>query len=160
MARETFIPNVLDYWLPRLTGSQVKIIILMSRITVEGGVEQGARAWNTSILTKLTGVSAHGILDACRQLRGMGLVEQRPGEDRKTVEEMLRNKHPQGSPSGGPERCAWCGCGTYSLHDHHYPKHRQEGGTEVVRICPNCHSEYHHLIAPCFSLNWSVFLNV
>ena len=41
--------------------------------------------------------------------------------------------------------CEWCGERNYILQEHHYPIPRFKGGTEVVRICPNCHATYHHI---------------
>lgn len=41
--------------------------------------------------------------------------------------------------------CEWCGCGCNVLQEHHYPKMKSEGGIDVVKICPNCHYEFHYL---------------
>ncbi len=40
-------------------------------------------------------------------------------------------------------KCEWCGCECYTLHEHHYPISRKAGGTKTVQICPNCHATYH-----------------
>lgn len=42
--------------------------------------------------------------------------------------------------------CEWCGTKTNAIHYHHYPIPRKNGGTELVKICPNCHYEYHNII--------------
>lgn len=42
-------------------------------------------------------------------------------------------------------KCEWCGKSCYILHDHHYPIPKKDGGTEIVRICPNCHYTFHKL---------------
>lgn len=42
-------------------------------------------------------------------------------------------------------KCEWCGKGCYILHEHHYPIPKKDGGTEIVRICPNCHYTFHKL---------------
>lgn len=39
--------------------------------------------------------------------------------------------------------CEWCGCGCNILHEHHYPTPKRLGGTKTVKICPNCHYEFH-----------------
>ena len=39
--------------------------------------------------------------------------------------------------------CEWCGCKCNILNEHHYPIPKSKGGTETVKICPNCHSEFH-----------------
>ncbi len=44
----------------------------------------------------------------------------------------------------GSKICEWCGIFTTVLHKHHYPISRKDGGTKTVKICPNCHNEFHH----------------
>lgn len=39
--------------------------------------------------------------------------------------------------------CEWCSCKCNILNEHHYPIPKSKGGTETVKICPNCHSEFH-----------------
>ncbi len=48
-------------------------------------------------------------------------------------------------PWCGHLRCSWCGSRTPVLQSHHYPIRRVRGGTETVRICPNCHYTFHYL---------------
>lgn len=45
----------------------------------------------------------------------------------------------------GDRECEWCKINTYVLHEHHYPIKKKDGGTEIVKICPNCHHEFHYL---------------
>ena len=47
--------------------------------------------------------------------------------------------------SGKGYKCEWCGNSTSILHEHHYPIPKHKGGTEIVKICPNCHCTYHKL---------------
>ena len=42
-------------------------------------------------------------------------------------------------------KCEWCGCGCNVINEHHYPIPKSKGGTDIVKICPNCHSEFHSL---------------
>ena len=42
-------------------------------------------------------------------------------------------------------KCEWCGCGCNVINEHHYPIPKSMGGTKIVRICPNCHYEFHSL---------------
>lgn len=49
------------------------------------------------------------------------------------------------SKGKGNKTCEWCGCKTTILHSHHYPIPRRLEGTETVKICPNCHYEFHNL---------------
>lgn len=41
--------------------------------------------------------------------------------------------------------CEWCGCKTIAIQYHHYPIPKHKGGTKTVKICPNCHYEFHAL---------------
>lgn len=43
-------------------------------------------------------------------------------------------------------KCEWCGNESYILHKHHYPIPLCKGGTDIVNICPNCHSTFHSLL--------------
>ena len=58
--------------------------------------------------------------------------------------ELLSGKKMSGLGMGGKE-CEWCGVNTSVLHKHHYPIQRKDNGKKVVKICPNCHYEFHHL---------------
>ena len=42
--------------------------------------------------------------------------------------------------------CEWCGYKTQAIQYHHYPIPKSKGGTKTVKICPNCHYEYHQLV--------------
>jgi hypothetical protein len=39
--------------------------------------------------------------------------------------------------------CEWCNELTSTIEEHHYPIPKRNGGIEVVKICPNCHSNFH-----------------
>ena len=60
--------------------------------------------------------------------------------DPEHAKKVVLHRKNQGQP------CQWCGVRTFALQDHHYPIPRSKGGIETVRICPNCHYEYHLLI--------------
>ena len=42
--------------------------------------------------------------------------------------------------------CEWCGCKTNAIQEHHFPIPKSKGGKDIVKICPNCHYEYHLII--------------
>jgi len=44
----------------------------------------------------------------------------------------------------GEKVCKWCGIKTTLLFEHHYPLTRRKGGKKTIKICSNCHTEYHH----------------
>ena len=41
--------------------------------------------------------------------------------------------------------CEWCKQECYILHNHHFPKSARQGGTKIVKICPNCHYTFHNV---------------
>lgn len=43
------------------------------------------------------------------------------------------------------DTCEWCGRKNYVLHEHHYPITKSNGGINTVKICPNCHTNYHQI---------------
>lgn len=45
----------------------------------------------------------------------------------------------------GDVSCVWCGCKTYSPHEHHFPISKSKGGKNIILVCPNCHYGYHSL---------------
>lgn len=55
--------------------------------------------------------------------------------------ETIKNETLQNKETG--EKCEWCGCMTSVIHEHHHPIPKRLGGTSVVRICSNCHAEFH-----------------
>jgi len=63
---------------------------------------------------------------------------------KENVVDVLKNKKFEGIGIGR-FKCEWCSIKTVILEEHHYPKTKEEGGTEIVNICPNCHREYHFL---------------
>lgn len=42
-------------------------------------------------------------------------------------------------------KCEWCNGKTLKLHEHHFPIKKCNGGDRTVKICPNCHYEFHYL---------------
>jgi len=58
------------------------------------------------------------------------------------IKSRLENKAVAGLGIGSAV-CEWCRIRTYTLHQHHYPTPRRNGGTQIVNICPNCHQEFH-----------------
>ena len=55
-----------------------------------------------------------------------------------------------------PKKCEWCGKKVLVIHEHHYPVEKRNGGKDIVKICPSCHSEYHLLINGNYELNKEV----
>jgi hypothetical protein len=66
------------------------------------------------------------------------------------VVEILRKKTVTGFSLKSIQSCEWCGYKGPTMHRHHYPVKLSDGGGSVVRICPSCHCEFHHLTESIF----------
>lgn len=73
-----------------------------------------------------------------KSLKELGLIDIIT--DHKQAKELVLKRKGQG------EECEWCGLYTFAIQEHHYPIPKSKGGKETVRICPNCHSEYHLIL--------------
>lgn len=41
--------------------------------------------------------------------------------------------------------CIFCGYSKSTLDEHHYPIRAKNGGTKTIKLCANCHREFHEL---------------
>jgi len=62
------------------------------------------------------------------------------------IKSLLCTKTPQVFELGSLQ-CEWCKCSTIGLQEHHYPVPKSASGTATVKICANCHFEFHQLIS-------------
>lgn len=62
--------------------------------------------------------------------------------NREMIIEKLKEKLPV--KGAGNKKCLLCNSTTDQLH-HHYPLNASDGGTETIKICPNCHFEFHYM---------------
>lgn len=69
------------------------------------------------------------------KLRRLGYIDKAKLTPEQ-AKEMVLNKEPMYT-------CEWCNVKTHILHEHHYPIQKKDGGSDVVKICPNCHCAYH-----------------
>jgi hypothetical protein len=74
-----------------------------------------------------------------RRLHKRGLLSGKPTITPQELKKISIEKSHNG------DKCEWCGEECYILHEHHYPIPERLGGTQTVRICPNCHYTYHLL---------------
>ena len=60
---------------------------------------------------------------------------------------ILKNKSPSTfNTAFTTKNCEWCNSTTFILQQHHYPIKKKDNGKKIVNICPNCHSDFHHLV--------------
>jgi len=81
-----------------------------------------------------------------KRLKDDGLIISRKMTQLEIVER-LKRKSPQklNTDFKWYHKCVWCMGETYAIHRHHYPLREKDGGNQIVKICTNCHYEYHAL---------------
>ncbi len=103
---------------------------------------------NFDELTALFGLTKKQITDAISRLDTNGFIIQY-ALAHDEITKFFSHKKPQRLPILNyhvPVYCCdWCESDTLILHKHHYPIPKSEGGTDIVKLCPNCHTEYHYL---------------
>lgn len=106
--------------------------------------KQGKSFFSTSILTQSYSVNKpKTIAKYITELMSEGYIvnyELSP----KNKYKIVCDKTPSIS-NAGSDKCEWCGSITLVLNEHHYPVPKKDGGVDIVKICPNCHYEYHSL---------------
>ena len=92
----------------------------------------------TTEMTMLWSMSPSTVYRVRKSLQAKNYIKQidSPYEAKQTVLNLV----------GVGEECEWCHNKTLVLHEHHFPISKSDGGTEVVRICPNCHANYHKIM--------------
>jgi hypothetical protein len=99
-------------------------------------------------------MSVDSVIKARHDLIAAGALTMQEAMLPSEAKLVLEQKTPQGRAIlSFSAMCEWRGCYTAVLHSHHYPTPKSEGGTDTVRICPNCHTGYHALTRQTFSLN-------
>ena len=103
---------------------------------------------NVDDLSTLFGLTERQIIDAISRLcMNRFIIQYALAHDEIT--KFFSRKKPQRLPILNYHVpvycCAWCKSDTLVLHEHHYPIPKSEGGTDIVKLCPNCHAEYHYL---------------
>lgn len=100
--------------------------------------------WATNrYFAEIFNVSRNSISKWINSLVKLGYIQLISDEN---IVEILKAKFLQGLGYGN-EKCQWCGILTSVLHKHHYPIPKCKGGTKTVRICPNCHHEFHFSVS-------------
>lgn len=138
MARQPKIPDNYDfkgYFIPqeiwydtKLNGSEKMIASLEMN---------GLKNRTNKEISDFLAISPKYLAKGFEKLKKLGYIkeEQLSYEDIKKI--VLQEKR------NAKYTCEWCGCKCNILNEHHYPIPKSKGGTETVKICPNCHSEFH-----------------
>lgn len=142
----SLVPDeVSDCYMRLLNGSEFKVLVCLARTFSDLTTPRISQ----SSIAESVNLGTNSIRETLRSLIAKGLVRRTPGMDPKRVVLLLQKKGATCAPLATAQ-CSWCGSLTYRLHAHHYPVPRQDGGTETVSICANCHGEYHHLVGDMF----------
>jgi hypothetical protein len=67
-------------------------------------------------------------------------------DDREIIASHLKIKNTVSPTDYWLPLCLWCGKESMILEDHHYPVSKSSGGNETVKICPNCHRDFHMVL--------------
>ena len=106
------------------------------------------------LIQDLNFMSIKTIQRKLRKLENLKLidVEKITAKEKKDIISQLKNNN---LIFLGKDKCEWCGYTTYKLEKHHYPIPKSEGGNKTVKICSNCHSEFHN-----WPLDIKVIINI
>lgn len=89
-------------------------------------------------MAEFLGISHSRLSEIKNKLKKKGYLFKENLDSAQKKKKVLINK-------GRGYKCEWCECLTTAIQEHHYPISKKDGGTETVKICPNCHYEFHCL---------------
>lgn len=64
------------------------------------------------------------------------IITQRKYTDEEVYHQLRKGNFSENS-------CHFCGIDDLILHSHHYPVRNKDGGTNTIKLCPNCHTRFH-----------------
>lgn len=136
---------ILDYIMPQVKPNAWKILCLIIR-EIGGEFYSVAAQLSFDQIRQRTGISSdETINNSIKQLISKKYISaQRYEVDPHEAAAKVQAKTPQYIESGVV--CDWCSGLTLRLHSHHFPVPAKDKGKETVRICANCHDEYHYLV--------------
>lgn len=138
----TQVPNVIfDYWMPRLTHVQFKIVMCF--------IAFPNKSLSCEFLRNKSGLSKSCISDVVPYLEATKII-MRISLDEEEIIALLKGKKGQIFYSDNIVTCEWCNGSTTQLQKHHWPIPQSMGGEDTVNICANCHFEYHSLVDRTF----------
>ena len=94
---------------------------------------------NNEYFAELYGVTNHCVIGWINKLKNKGYINIEAGmKSDKEVFDFLNKKN-------SSEGCLFCGYNGVAIDEHHYPIRKKDGGKETIRLCANCHREFHFL---------------
>lgn len=138
MAKQPVIPRNYDfkgYFIP------VEILKDARLTTVEKMIasleENGLKNRTNKEIADFLAISNKNLAHGFEKLKELGYIRDDKFSYEEIKEIVLKEK------GTAKYTCEWCGCKCNILNEHHYPIPKSKGGTETVKICPNCRSEFH-----------------
>lgn len=120
----------------KLTATAKTLYGELTRIVDERGLCEITKNQITERLT----LTKETVTRALNQLKENNYIKE---YDTVNIVDLLKTKNMK-ELGVGDRICSWCKVKTYVLHKHHYPVRKEHGGTETIKICPNCHHEFHY----------------
>ncbi len=84
--------------------------------------------------------ASNTISRSIKYLTDSGIIHNGAGDWQEVKQKLLNNEYEK------KLECEWCGEMVIVLQEHHYPIPKEQGGTETVNICPNCHYGFHAIV--------------
>ena len=140
------LPNTFFDVLHELTTEhELKIVFYVVIETYKDGTINTNRRFTKKELIEKTGANPASFKLGIKKAIEHGFItEERSAYTDEQAVEIIKRKTSQ-TFAGFEQVCEWCKGTTVILHDHHYPVRKRDNGSETVKICPNCHTEFHHL---------------
>ncbi len=134
--------DIFDKWLPILDAASSSLLFIFAYTS---------DTWGTgyAYLMDRSGGSKNTIYNAVDTLLKNELIEVvEPMTPNQAWRWMLakKDKINIGFKGSNEFLCNWCHIPTLILHNHHFPIPLKDGGVENVKICANCHCEFHYLV--------------
>lgn len=138
MARQPIIPKNYDfkgYFIPKEILKDTRLTVTEKMIAA---LEiNGLKNRTNKEISDFLAISISSLSNGFKRLKSFGYIKEKHLSYEQIKKIVLEEKE------NAKFVCEWCGCKCNILNEHHYPIPKSKGGTETVKICPNCHSEFH-----------------
>lgn len=138
MAKQPIIPKNYDfkgYFIPAEILKDARLTTIEKMIA---SLEiNGLKNRTNKEIAEFLAISNSKLASSFEKLRKLGYISESKLSYEQIKEIVLKEKE------NAKFVCEWCGCKCNILNEHHYPIPKSKGGTETVKICPNCHAEFH-----------------
>jgi DNA-binding Lrp family transcriptional regulator len=142
--KEVTMYSVTKSWPEDLVCSDFRILFHLSRRATDGMIPA-----TKAEISRHCRISPRAVKESLERLVAKGLAREKRFSADEALS-LIQGKQPAKFPGAGVLRCEWCGGRTITIHSHHFPIRKTDGGKECVEICPGCHAEFHCLTEGAF----------